>query len=193
MKLWLFPLLLSVLASPSALASVVTITTDSLPNGTVDKSYSAVTRASGGCTPYVWAIVSGALPAGVKKQQSRSTTSLDLSGSPTTAKTYDFTLSVTDCSDHVSKKSFQVTIRAASEHVVDLKWNPSTSKDIAGYNVYRGPNGTTWKKINAGLVASTLYDDSTVANDSTYYYAVTAVDLEGKESRKTPAVKVVIP
>jgi len=192
MKRWLFPLLLCVFASP-VMASVVTITTESLPNGTLDTSYSAVTRASGGCAPYVWAIASGTLPAGVKKEQSRSTTALDLSGSPTAAKTYSFTLSVTDCSKHVSKKSYKVTIRAASEHVVDLSWKASTSKDIAGYNVYRGPDGSTWKKINASLVAATLYDDSKVANDSTYYYAVTAVDIEGKESKKTPAVKVFIP
>ena len=41
--------------------------------------------------------------------------------------------------------------------------------------------------------SSTLYSDSTVANGSTYYYAATAVDISGKESSKTAAVKAVIP
>lgn len=76
---------------------------------------------------------------------------------------------------------------------MDLSWDASTSKDIAGYNVYRGPDGTKWEKINPSLVAATLYDDSTVANGNTYYYAVAAVDTSGQESSKTPAVKVVIP
>jgi len=51
----------------------------------------------------------------------------------------------------------------------------------------------TWKKINASLIASTLYSDSTVANGSTYYYAATAVDIRGHESSKTAVVKAVIP
>jgi fibronectin type 3 domain-containing protein len=175
------------------MASAVSINTETLPNGTVDKPYSASIKASGGCTPYAWTVVSGRLPAGVTKKRSSSTTSLDLTGTPDTAATYSFTVSVTDCGGHVSKKSYRVTIQAGAEHVVDLSWDASTSKDIAGYNVYRGPNGTTWQKINAGLVAATLYDDSTVANGNTYYYAVTAVNISGKESSKTPSVKVVIP
>lgn len=176
-----------------AMASVVHITTKRLPNGTVDTPYSAVIEASGGCTPYKWAIVSGSLPTGVKAKPSNRTTSLDLRGTPATAATYSFEVSVTGCGGHVSKVSYEVTVQSGTNHVVDLTWDASTSDDIAGYNVYRGPNGTTWTKINSDLVASTLYDDSTVVNGNTYYYAVTAVDIQGKESSKTPAVKVVIP
>ena len=66
-------------------------------------------------------------------------------------------------------------------------------KDVVGYNVYRSPDATTWKKINVSLIGPTLYTDSTVANSSTYYYSATAVDVNGKESAKTPPVKAVIP
>jgi hypothetical protein len=51
----------------------------------------------------------------------------------------------------------------------------------------------TWKKINASLIASLLYSDSTVANKTTYFYSATAIDVNGKESIKAPAVKAVIP
>jgi len=192
MKLFLFPLILSVFAAP-CMASLVGITTKSLPNGTVNTPYSAVINASGGCTPYKWTIASGTLPGGLSKTESTSTTSLDLSGTPTAAGTYSFTASVKGCGGHVSEVSYTLTIQPAAEHVVDLSWDASTSNNISGYNVYRGPDGSTWQKINASLVASTLYDDSTVANGSTYYYAVTAVDIDGDESCKTPAVGVVIP
>jgi len=74
-----------------------------------------------------------------------------------------------------------------------LDWNASTSKDVVGYNVYRSPDATTWKKINVSLIGPTLYTDSTVANKSTYYYSATAVDVKGKESIKTAPVKAVIP
>ena len=84
-------------------------------------------------------------------------------------------------------------IQATANHIVDLSWKASTSGDVAGYNVYRSPDAATWKKINASLIASTLYSDSTAANGSTYYYAATAVDISGHESKKTAAIKVSIP
>lgn len=174
------------------LASNVTITTASVPNGMIDKSYTAVVRAANGCTPYQWAITSGRLPAGVTRKTSANTTVLNLVGTPTYVFKYTFTVEVTDCKKTVSKKSYTMSVQKAAEHVVDLKWKASTTKDVVGYNVYRGTTSTTSKKI-AGLVASTIFDDSTVANGSTYYYSVSAVDVEGKESKKTPSVKVAVP
>ena len=47
--------------------------------------------------------------------------------------------------------------------------------------------------MNASLIASTLYSDSTVANSTTYYYAASAVDVNGHESTKTAPVKAVVP
>jgi hypothetical protein len=159
----------------------------------VGAPYSAVIQASGGCTPYIWTIVAGSLPAGITAKPSSTTTSLNLTGTPITAATYSFTEQVAGCGRHVSKKSYTIVIQATANHVVDLSWKASTSTDVAGYNIYRAPDGVTWKKINASLIASTLYDDPTVANGSTYYYAATAVDIYGNESGKTTAVQVVIP
>jgi hypothetical protein len=192
MKPWLLSLLLVVLASRYA-ASSVAITTTSLPNGTVNTAYSTAVKASGGCTPYKWAIASGALPAGVTMKVSSTTTSLNLSGTPTTAATSSFAVKVTGCGGAVSQVSYKVVIQSTANHVVDLSWKASTSGNVVGYNVYRGTDGVTWRKINAGIIASTLYNDSTVANSTTYYYAATAVDINGHESNKTAAVKAVVP
>ncbi|TVR63748.1 MAG: hypothetical protein EA422_08630, partial [Gemmatimonadales bacterium] len=41
------------------------ITTSSLPDGTVDESYSATLQASGGEAPYRWTLASGSLPVGL--------------------------------------------------------------------------------------------------------------------------------
>jgi hypothetical protein len=169
------------------------MTTTSLPNGTANAAYSAVINASGGCTPYKWAIASGALPAGVTAKVSSTTRSLNLAGAPTTAATDSFAVKVTGCGGHVSQVSYKVVIQATANHVVDLSWTASTSTDVVGYNMYRAPDGVTWKKINASLVASTLYSDSTVANSTTYYYAVTAVDISGHESSMSASSKVAIP
>jgi len=190
MKSWQLSLLLVVFASRCA-ASSVDITTTSLPNGTIKTAYSAVIKASGGCTPYKWAIASGALPAGITAKVSSTTTSLNLAGTPTTAATYSFAVKVTGCGRSVSQ--YKVVIQTTANHVVDLSWKASTTSDVVGYNVYRGPDGATWKRINASLVASTLYSDSTIANSTAYYYATTAVDIYGHESRMSASVKAAIP
>jgi len=173
----------------------VSITTTSLPNGTVKTGYSAVIAASGGCTPYKWEIASGALPAGVTTEVSSTTTSLVLTGTPTTAATDSFVVEVFGCGGHSADASFNVVIQGTStpDYVVDLSWSASTSGDVVGYNVYRSPNGTTWSKINSSLVGPTLYSDSTVATGTTYHYATTAVNSSGDESSKSTPIAVVVP
>lgn len=174
-------------------SSQVEITTTSVPNGTVDTSYTAILRASGGCTPYSWKIESGKLPAGVTKAISATTKSFHLNGSPTSSGTYSFTVAVEGCYKAVSKKSYKVVIQSSGNHVVDLSWKASTSSDVSGYNVYRAPLGGGWTKINESVIGSTVYSDSTVANGSTYYYAATTVGIDGKESAKTAALEVAVP
>jgi hypothetical protein len=191
MKFVLLSLLLVVSISSSV--AHAGITTASVPNGTVHTAYSAVIWASGGCTPYKWAIVSGTLPAGVSAKASSATTSLSLIGTPTTAATYNFAVKVTGCHGGFSQVSYKIVVQAAANHVVELSWNASTSSNVVGYNVYRSPDTATWKKVNVSLVGSTLYSDATVANNTTYYYAATAVDTTGRESSKTAAVKAVVP
>lgn len=191
MKPYLSPILLLILAS-SFMEASISIVTKTLPNGTVSTPYSAVITTSGACASAAWTISSGTLPSGITKKTSNKPVSMTLSGTPTKAATSSFSVTVTSCG-HSSTVSYKVTIQGSANHVVDLSWNPSTSSDVTGYNIYRSPDGTTWKKINAGLIGSTLYSDSTVANHSTYYYAATSVNVSGKESSKTSSIKAVIP
>lgn len=170
----------------------VAITTSSVPNGIVGTAYSAVIKATGGCTPYVWSIASGSLPDGITATPSNTTTSLNLTGTPKKAATYSFTEQVTGCGGRTAKVTYKIVTQATANHVVDMSWTASTSTGVVGYNLYRAPDGVSWKKVTS-LIPSTTYTDSTVANSSTYYYAATAVDVYGDESKKTPPVKAVIP
>ena len=72
---------------------------------------------------------------------------------------------------------------AATPHTVALSWTASSSP-VNGYNVYRGTtsNGPYPTKLNSSLVTSVGYSDSTVADGTTYYYVVTAVDSSNVES-----------
>ena len=65
---------------------------------------------------------------------------------------------------------------------VSLDWNDNAEPDI-GYNVYRSTTqGSDYTLINASLVLTSDYVDSTVVNGTTYYYVVTAVDQALNES-----------
>jgi hypothetical protein len=193
MKDYLLTLLLLIFGSSSYLRANISITTTTPPNGTVNTTYSAVISTTGGCAPATWTITSGTLPAGIATTASNKPISLTLAGTPTKAATYSFSIKVKGCGGGTSTKSYTVIVQPAPVHVVSLSWNASTLQNIAGYNMYRSPDGAMWKKVNVTLIASTLYSDSTISNSSTYYYAATAVDIYGHESSKTPPVKVTIP
>jgi len=171
----------------------ISIPTTTLPNGIVDDGYYGVVLVSGGCTPYSWNVVSGSLPPGLNIKSSKSTSDLGLYGKPTKAAKYTFQLAAKSCHGQIAKASYTVTIQALPNHVVDLGWKASKTKDVVGYNIYRGADGLYWRRINVGLDAATTYSDSTVANKTVYYYATTAVDVNGHESRKSNIVKSTIP
>jgi len=98
--------------------------------------------------------------------------------------------------DPTKSASAGVTVIAqAEQHSVDLSWNASTSANIVGYNVYRGQASSgPYSKMNAGgLVASTLYSDTSVANGVTYFYAATVVDSSGRESAHSNQVQAAVP
>ncbi|MBN2271835.1 MAG: hypothetical protein JXN61_14555, partial [Sedimentisphaerales bacterium] len=71
----------------------------------------------------------------------------------------------------------------AGDMQVSLYWNNNVESDLAGYNVYRSTTpGGTYAKINIALLTTSSYPDSSVANGTTYYYVVTAVDIGSNES-----------
>ena len=78
---------LSITIKPAAL----TITTTSLPSGLVGAAYSASLAASGGSGTITWSVTAGSLPAGLTLNASGS-----ISGTPTTALPYSFTVTATD-------------------------------------------------------------------------------------------------
>ena len=83
-------------------------------------------------------------------------------------------------------------VQTATPSVV-LKWQPSTSQ-VIGYFVYRKtPTETQYSKLNASVVPTTAYTDSTVSNSQTYNYAVTSVDSSNVESAFSNQVTVNIP
>jgi fibronectin type 3 domain-containing protein len=70
----------------------------------------------------------------------------------------------------------------AGDKVVTLDWDDNSEPDLASYSVYRSTTlGSPGTALASGLSTSD-YTDSTVTNDITYYYSVTAIDEDGNES-----------
>ena len=85
------------------------ITTSTLPNGTVNQAYGATLAATGGVAPYAWSVSAGALPGGLNLNPNGS-----LSGTPTAAGNFDFTASVTDANSLSSTRQLRITINPAA-------------------------------------------------------------------------------
>jgi len=95
-----------------------TITTTSLPNGTVGEAYSQSLQASGGSGALSWEITSGTPP-----HFSLSSSGV-LSGTPDSVGQYPFTVKVTDALDRSDTKDLTITIySAAATHTVTFDPN----------------------------------------------------------------------
>lgn len=90
--------------------AVLSITTTSLPAGTVGVSYSATLAANGGTGPYTWSVITGSLPVGL----SMSATGV-ISGTPAAAGTSAFTVQVRDAATPAATatRSLSIVIAAA--------------------------------------------------------------------------------
>jgi predicted outer membrane repeat protein len=118
----------------------VTITTTSLPGGTVGVAYSATLAATNGSAPYTWSIASGSLPAGLSLASGGAITGRPTGPSGTTS----FVVKVTDSASPTGTATQPLSI-AIAKGTTSLAVNPV----LIGF----GSSGLT---ITFGSVSATL-------------------------------------
>jgi putative Ig domain-containing protein len=96
---------LSILINPP---SPPTITTTSLPGGTVGVPYSETLQATGGTGTLVWSLSAGSLPANLTLSSTGT-----ISGTPTNTGTSNFTVKVTDALAQSATKALSIAVSAA--------------------------------------------------------------------------------
>jgi hypothetical protein len=83
-----------------------------LPSGTVGYHYQTFFVAGGGLTPYTWSLQNGSLPPGVNLAGTG-----ELSGDPSQAGTYNFTVRLTDSNQTFQEQGFTLQIGSAASNV----------------------------------------------------------------------------
>jgi hypothetical protein len=81
---------------------------NSIPSGCLNQPYAQVIQPTGGMPPYFWAIVEGGLPPGLVSMVGEDV--LIISGTPTQAGNFPFTVLVTDSNGLFMQKTFQIGI-----------------------------------------------------------------------------------
>jgi hypothetical protein len=107
--------------TPSTSSSLGIGTAD-LPEATVGVAYSRTLTAVGGRPDFSWFIESGSLPPGLSLAQTGS-----ISGTPSTAGTFNFVVKVTDANSASSTKAFPLTVKSAAPLTITLNQLPRGS------------------------------------------------------------------
>jgi hypothetical protein len=89
-------------------APTITIAPATLPNATAGTAYSQAVTASGGASPYSYAVTAGALPAGL----ALNATSGTVAGTPTAVGPFNFTVTATDNGSFTGARAYAVTVAA---------------------------------------------------------------------------------
>ena len=117
---------------------------------------------------------------------------------------------VTSGSSNGLNSPFNVPLTAygVNTHTVALSWAPSTSTNVASYNVYRVTSSSTtapatpYPSLVSNLAATAIcstststcsYTDSAVLAGQSYWYYSTAVDTSNNESAPSNTAQAVVP
>ncbi len=146
-------LAINVTAGPAGTCAALTIAPVTIPNPVVGTAYNQTVTASGGVGPYTYAVTSGTLPAGL----SLNTTTGAISGTPTTAGAFTFTITATDAADSTGSRAYSGTTGG-----VVLTVNPATLSNGTVGTAYSqtvtatGGNGSYTFSVSAGSLPAGL-------------------------------------
>jgi YVTN family beta-propeller protein len=161
----------------------ITLSPPTLPGGVQGAAYNQTIAASGGAAPYSFAAISGSLPPGLTLASAGT-----LSGTPTTAGTYDFIVGVTDANGCTGSIAYTLTIVVSCTTITLSPASLSDSIQGSAYSrTITAGGGTapytylvTSGSLPVGLTLSTTGVISGTPNAAGIFnFVVTATDANG--------------
>jgi len=164
----------------------VTIAPPIIPGAVIGSAYTQTLTMGGGTAPYSPAITSGSLPPGL------TLTGATISGMPTTAGSYTFTVRADDAYACSSERTYTLvagtlvpptglSATASVSTGMSLSWNPVSG--AAGYRIYRAYGYNTFSEVTT--TPSTSFNDGGAQFGFMHGYYVTAYDGSGVESGRS--------
>jgi hypothetical protein len=189
---------LPVVAAPPAAPAALTITSTSIPSGTIGAAYSTLLQASGGTAPYAWSITAGGLPNGVNLS---ATTGL-ISGTPTAVGITNFTAAIADSSNPSQTKTVSLSLVVAPTPLgITTSSLPSGTIGSTYANLLQATGGIApygWS-ITAGslptglsLAAATGIISGTPTTAGTFSFTATTADAGTPAQTKSVPLSIVI-
>jgi hypothetical protein len=168
--------------------AVPSVTTASLPAGTVGSAYSQTLTASGGKTPYTWNVSSGTMPAGLTLGSAGV-----ISGTPTTAvSNSSITFNVSDANSKAASKALTMTINATpptitTTSLADGYIGVAYSQTLAATG---GKTAYTWSVTSGSLPAGLSLATSTgVISGTPTATGSGSITVQVKDANGTTATK----
>ncbi len=156
----------------------VTVTTATIPSGKVGVAYSQTIAAAGGVGPYAFDISAGALPAGLALASDGT-----LSGTPTAAGSFSFTVRATDSLSATATHAYSLTIAAPTLTVAGPAAQPTAYSGVGYSTTLTGSGGTA-------PYSFTLATGSTLPDGFTLTSAGVLSGMPGKPSSSSFSVTV---
>ena len=120
---------------------------------------------------------------------------LQVSPSITALKAGNYTGHVTLTGGGVSKiVTVALTVTAPPvQHTIALSWKPSAGTNVVSYRMYRSTIAGSSYAMLSSAIGGASYTDQSVQAATSYYYVVTAVDDQGRESAYSSEIRAVVP
>jgi hypothetical protein len=179
-------------ATSITISAGVSTTFAAPPAGQVGVAYTATLTAAGGTAPYTWSVNAGSLPPGITL-----TPTGVLSGTPTTAGSYPFTVNVIDQNNGIATTS--ITLVVAATLSLTFATPPAGQVAVAYTDTLTAVGGTTpytWS-VSAGslppgltLPAATGVLAGTPTTAGTFSFTVKVTDATGLTASKATSVTI---
>ncbi|MGD0152175.1 MAG: putative Ig domain-containing protein [Thermacetogeniaceae bacterium] len=161
-------------------APAITFNPASLPNGTINNTYSQTIAAAGGTSPYNFSVTSGSLPTGLNMSGGGI-----ISGAPTATGTFSFTITATDSHGFTGSQSYTIITIAPVASVTVTSAGNATSLKHSGTRTTRtlqmyatvlpasANQNVTWTLLDPSSTGSTINSNGLLTAGHNYPGTVT--------------------